>query len=209
MGGLKAYAVTEPSEGNSVVVFATNGAEARRRGAVELEVDFADVESCKRLPWADHHAAAGFVTPLELIAAGWWFQCSHCERRIAAYVERDDSDDDGHPLEPVADGRRRVFCNVAHRQAAWAEQRQRDRDAVAVIEAALTQFHGLPISNVHARWFCTAGGRDTEATAVFDFPGRKGMPARWAVGGKDVLVSQYDEAAWSAMCDAAKQWSVK
>lgn len=55
---LKAYQAREPYEGNCVVVFATNGAAARRKGASELEISFEDVESCNRMPSFDSYAPA-------------------------------------------------------------------------------------------------------------------------------------------------------
>lgn len=46
-GPQRAYVVYDGDE-QTVVIFATNGAAARRQGANEMVVDFEEVASCKR-----------------------------------------------------------------------------------------------------------------------------------------------------------------
>jgi len=53
---LKAFEVRDNDEGNCVIAFATNGAAARREGGNDLNLEFEDVESCRRAPWADEYA---------------------------------------------------------------------------------------------------------------------------------------------------------
>lgn len=50
---LKAYHVGEGSEGEQVIRFATNSAQARREGGNELNLTFEEVNFCRRAPWAD------------------------------------------------------------------------------------------------------------------------------------------------------------
>lgn len=74
---LKAYVVHEDDEGNCAVVFATNGATARRDGANELNLSFEEVASCRRQPAFDQYAP-GPVPMHATLAAGWWHECGHC-----------------------------------------------------------------------------------------------------------------------------------
>jgi hypothetical protein len=195
---MKAYEVREPDEGHAVVVFASSGAEARRLGASELDVSFEGVEYCRRAPQFDAYydvdADVGKVPPLVLIQHGWWFECSHCGHTVSS----DGEDREGNPLEPVADGER-VYCNQAHQMAEWRERRTRSDRMNAVIEACALKFYGWPISNLSAHEHYKAGGRDTVACCDFDFPGRKGMHARWDLGEETVWISQCDQDAWAAM----------
>lgn len=199
---LLAYTVSEPGEGRGVVVFATGGAAARRKGAGELELTFQEVDSCCRSPEFDRYAP-GPVPPLVMIDHGWWFECCHCGHHIDIYAV----DPDGDELDPVADGQS-VYCSKAHMMAEWAERRERQARDDAAVEACAIQFHGLPISNlrgVRGGHHYKAGGRDTVACCEFDFPGRTGMLARWDVGGDTVFVSRCDVDVWNALFTAAKR----
>jgi hypothetical protein len=191
---VKAYEVREPDEGHCVVVFATSGAEARRLGASELDTDFDGVESCRRAPQFDAYAEVGKVPPLALIEHGWWFECSHCGHQVSS----DGEDSEGSPLEPVADGDR-VYCNQAHQMAHWRERRDRTSRMDAVVEACALKFYGWPIRDLRGHEHYKAGGRETVACCDFDFPGRKGLHARWDLGEATVWISECDREAWAAM----------
>jgi hypothetical protein len=62
---IKAYQVHDGIDGWAVV-FATNGAAARRLGAQEIGVEFEEIESCNRKPHFDRYAP-GPVPKMELL----------------------------------------------------------------------------------------------------------------------------------------------
>ena len=78
----KAYIVHDDDE-NTVVVFAISSVVARREGANEMDTSFEAVDSCRRAPQFDSFAEQGFVPAEELIAAGWWFGCQGCFRKVS------------------------------------------------------------------------------------------------------------------------------
>ncbi|QYJ79401.1 hypothetical protein [Shewanella acanthi] len=78
---LKAYQVQGDEYG--CIVFATNSATARRIGGRELDLEFNEVESCRRAQWADQYAGVkGGVPPLVMVENGWWMECNHCGHKI-------------------------------------------------------------------------------------------------------------------------------
>lgn len=193
----KAYTVREDEEGHAVVVFATSGAEARRLGGDELGLSFEEVDSCVRAPEFDAYAEAGKVPPMVAIEHGWWFECNHCGHK----VDQDAEGPDGEELHPVADGQR-VYCNAAHMMAEWRERRTREDRMNAVVEACALKFYGWQIFDLRGHEHYKVGGRDTVACCEFDFPGRKGMHARWDLGDELVYISECDREAWKATADA-------
>lgn len=99
---LKAFSVQGDEFGT--VVFAHSGVVARREGANELNIEFEDVESCRRAPGLDRYAAAGHVPWRVLVEEHGWRQCcGYCERPV-------DSDDDGR----VWVGDDQVYCTQEH-----------------------------------------------------------------------------------------------
>lgn len=79
---LKAYSV----QGNEYgcITFARSGVAARREGANELNIDFEEVESCRRMPELDGYAGKPGGVPMRLLVErhGWSQECGHCERRV-------------------------------------------------------------------------------------------------------------------------------
>lgn len=197
MSTKKAYTVREADEGHAVVVFTTNGAEARRLGAEKLDETFESVESCCRSPEFDSYAEAGKVPPLVAIAHGWWFECDHCGHHVTSDAEGPN----GEELQPVADGER-VYCNEAHLMAEWRLKRDRQARMNAAIEACALKFDGLPIFDLRGYEHYSAGGREIVTCCDFDFPGRKGLNARWDLGESTVWISECDREAWAAMASA-------
>lgn len=195
----KAYAVREDDEGHAVVVFAKSGAEARRLGGYEMDMTFERVDSCCRAPEFDAYADAGKVPPLVMIENGWWFECDYCGHK----VDSDAEGPDGEELHPVADGER-VYCNSGHQMAEWRRRRTLQDRMNAVVEACAIKFYGWPIFDLRGHEHCQAGGRDTVACCDFDFPGRKGMHARWDLGDGSVYISECDREAWQAAADAGR-----
>ena len=199
----KAYTVTEDDEGRSVVVFAKSGAEARRMGGHEHGLTFEEVDSCRRSPEFDAYVDAGKVPPLVMIEHGWWFECDYCGHRVDSGAEGPD----GEELHIVADGAR-VYCNNEHLMAEWRRRRTLQDRMNAVVEACAIKFHGWPISDLRGHEHYKAGGRDTVACCDFDFPGRKGMHARWDLGDASVYISECDREAWKATAEFHQTASV-
>lgn len=74
---LRAYSVQTEEYG--CVRFARSGAQARREGASEMDVDWESIESCRRAPEFDQYAP-GPVPDRALWEAGWRLWCVECER---------------------------------------------------------------------------------------------------------------------------------
>lgn len=135
---LKAYVVQEGDEGCCTIEFATNGATARRQGASELNVEFEDVESCRRAPWADEFAP-GPVPVRITLANGWWHTCSGCQCTFDAEGRRDGDDDREDEFEPVDVGGS-SFCSPTCVMVDWAASREEAARSNAGIEAGLTKW---------------------------------------------------------------------
>lgn len=187
---LKAYVVREDGEGNCAVVFATNGATARRNGANELNMEFEEVESCCREPAFDQYAP-GPVPLHATLAAGWWHECTHCgvrfdedDRRYYDDEEREDA------FEPMEDAKHQNFCSPTCMMEHWAKQQERKARESAIIEAALVRWPTA--TNVTAGEYCKAWpSRDNEWRARFTLPGLR-YPVSWVIGEPSVAVSACD-----------------
>ncbi|MGV7193765.1 hypothetical protein [Xanthomonas axonopodis] len=136
---LKAYQVDHYDQ--SVIIFDTSSVAARRRGAIEMDCDFSEVESCRRAPGLDAYAP-GPVPPLAMISNGWWFECANCGCRI------DDETVEDEGLQPIEAGEF-VFCS----RACWAERaaqvRRREAAVAAICEIVQTQFPRAQIIRAH------------------------------------------------------------
>lgn len=108
MSGLKAYSVQGNEYG--VIAFASCNVVARREGANELNIEFSDVESCRRVPALDGYAGQPGGVPMRVLVEdhGWSQECGHCERRVY---------DDAPARVWVAD---QVFCDAGHQAQAAA-----------------------------------------------------------------------------------------
>jgi hypothetical protein len=74
---LKAYAVTETTEGTGGIVYAKTNAQARREGSCQFgDGDFHGWE-CRRAPEFDSMAPHG-PSREDLFEHGWWFECEEC-----------------------------------------------------------------------------------------------------------------------------------
>lgn len=82
MKPLLAYAVTENDENTGSIYFARHAISARRRGADEYGDGELSAVSCRRAPWADWCADAGFVPASLMIGHGWHFECHGCGQHI-------------------------------------------------------------------------------------------------------------------------------
>lgn len=74
-----AVAYSVQSDECGCIRFAKSGAEARRLGAGEMDLEWGDIISCRRAPQFDHFAP-GPVPDAELWKSGWTFLCCQCER---------------------------------------------------------------------------------------------------------------------------------
>jgi hypothetical protein len=108
MSGLKAYSVQGNEYG--VIEFATSGVAARRQGANELNIEFADVESCRRMPALDGYAGRPGGLPWRVLVEdhGWSQECGHCQRLVCG---------DHLGRVWVAD---QVYCSAEHQDKAVA-----------------------------------------------------------------------------------------
>lgn len=79
---LKAWQVDRYDEAESCIVFAETQGKARQLGMYELEESFMDVQSPRRVKWADKFAEQGKVPLAEKIAHGWWQECAHCDAQV-------------------------------------------------------------------------------------------------------------------------------
>lgn len=186
-GDLKAYQVREDGEGHCVIVFATNGATARREGGNELDLSFEEVDSCTRAPWADEFAP-GPVPLHAYLANGWWFECDHCGAHFDEDERNHGEDDREDELEPVEDSDGR-YCSPTCRMEHWSERRSLAARKAAAIEAALISW---PMATgVTADEYYDYPSRDHETRARFTLPGLS-YPVSWVPGAKTVSVSQCD-----------------
>lgn len=187
---IKAYVIREDGEGNCAVVFATNGATARRKGANELNMEFEEVESCYREPAFDQYAP-GPVPLHATLAAGWWHECTHCGVRFDQ-GERNYGDDEDREdaFEPVEDAKHQAFCGPTCMMEHWAKQKERKAREVDTIEAALVRW---PMAtNVKAGEYCKAWpSRDNEWRALFMLPALR-YCVSWVIGDPSISVSACD-----------------
>jgi len=189
---VKAYEVRDSVEGNCCIVFATNGAAARRKCANELNTDWECVESCRRAPWADEYTP-GPVPLSALVAAGWWHECSHCGCTFDS-DGRQDSKKRDDACDPVhAHGMN--FCSPTCSMQEWAERRVQESCRNAVIEACAINWPSATSITVHE--YPKARGNEVEWHANFILPGLQ-HSIEWTLGNKEVMVSQCDVEAFNA-----------
>lgn len=187
----KAYIIRDAEEGRCVIEFSEHAASARRNGANELGLDFTEVESCVRAPWADQYAP-GPVPLSAYLDAGWWFECQSCGARFDA-DERGYGDDDEREDEfsPVEDGQHNYYCSNACMMADWADRRDREAREHAVIEAAAMRWPQA--TNIKAYDYYRTGWM-----AVFNLPGIK-YGVKMAPGSRTALVSNYDVSEFTRL----------
>lgn len=141
---LKAFKITEPEEGHSLVIHARNAMEARRLAAGRDELGYADEDSL------EYERAAGFdgLTGDELIraelAAGWWFECNGpgCGRRVD-----EDWDDATDPMHPVVRAGL-VYCSSGCCLAALRRARERRVWQWDAIRRATERWPGCAVRDV-------------------------------------------------------------
>ncbi|MRW88807.1 hypothetical protein GJ699_02275 [Duganella sp. FT80W] len=172
--GLKAYEVREPNEGHCVIVFANNGAAARREGANELDCGFGEVEHCKRKPQFDAYAP-GPVPHAVLIDHGWWFECQQCSRKVSEdmWQEAEDEGEDHEHLGITTSGRS-VYCSQRCVMTEFVERRAHKAAEVALIEYFATEYPECQITGAHVSGPLVSGPDKrghAQSLVYFKFPG--------------------------------------
>lgn len=147
---LKAYVVSEPNEGECVVVFATQNVVARREGANQLGCEFEGVQSCTREPEFDQYAP-GPVPLHATLAAGWWHTCSGCQCEFEQTGLRHSEEPTPEWFAPIEDSQRHPYCCQACMMRDWQEGRLRKARESAAIEYALARWPQAIKVWVHCR----------------------------------------------------------
>lgn len=201
---LKAYEVRDDGEGYCCVVFATNGATARREGASELGTDWERIESCTRAPHLDQYAP-GPIPPMTLIEHGWWFECQRCGRRVSDAMDEELEDDGLDPADfvPRPAGKTGVYCSACCERADHMEKRGREEAEDALREVFEAKFPGADVVHIHVY-----GGPKLEApedpsrgggrfVVTFTFPGGR-FSSQWNFGDDKCWVPMGDQEAFKA-----------
>lgn len=203
MDKLKAYAVHDNHEGYGTVVFSTNGAAARRNGASDLGCEWEDIESCRRTPQFDQYAP-GPVPPLMLIEDGWWFECSHCGRRVSSDMadELESEGLDPDNFEPRPAGKRGVYCSEGCECRNHLNKSYEEEATDALRQVFEAKFPGAEILFIRAT---TDGPKLTVySTVTFRFPG-SAYPVSWEFGDEFCRVQQCDVEAFNAWRNEAER----
>lgn len=186
---LKAYHVGEGSEGEHVIVFATSGAAGRRQGGNELNLEFEEVQFCRRAPWADEFAGQRFIPAKAYHDNGWWLFCNHCETRLYEDAE----DDDSNRRELVYDGQH-AYCDQGCKDAHEQDIANANAKGEAFKAKALQERPYLTFTKWNIGW-----PRITQS-AEYTFPGGKygGSVRDEGDGQLNWYIAQADQEAWNA-----------
>ena len=205
---LKAYEVREPDEGHCRIVFATRNVVARREGAAELNIEFEEVESCTRAPWADQYAP-GPVPVQAMIEAGWWYECEcGCGRRIdngegQNNIDADGDDGELNPMDPVYFDHG-VYWNQKCIDAEIEYRRQQEESKArdqAEVEAEVLAKFPFATDIKAGRCYGSVDGKTYDhntLVASFAFPGGQ-FHAHWTIGAKTIGIQGCDRDVWLAL----------
>lgn len=185
---LKAYHVGDGSEGEQVIRFATNSAQARREGGNELNLTFEEVSFCCRAPLADEFAGQPHIPATAFHEQGWWLYCNKCEKQLYEDAESDD----GKPLPIVYDGKH-AYCGPECK----AQRDQAVSDANAKGDAFKTKVQAER-PDLTFTGFETGRPRITQLVK-FTFPGCQyggSIRDQEGDGNLDWYIAQADQSAW-------------
>lgn len=191
---LKAYQVQGDEYG--CIVFATNSATARREGGRELDLEFNEVETCRRAQWADKYSdLKGGVPKLAMIENGWWMECAYCEHKISSDdIDDGYEDDDGNiiKLNPVEQGDL-IYCNQICFDKEMHERSEHDAKADEFKKKITSLRPDLDFKEFRGKWpqcYCSAS---------FTFDGAKyGGSVCYGVNGKiEWRINSFDVYAWN------------
>lgn len=167
----KAYQAHDGDE-QWTILFATNGAEARRWAANEFDCTFEEIEWCRRVPALDEYSSKNEIPVQEMLDIGWWLECQGCSTRIDSEEHYDRDDNLLPPQQPVGTYSH-AYCSQGCKD--WHLERELWKESVA--EAALQEmtkavFAKCPdaiIKRMHV--YVDDDFRVNFVTVVFDFPG--------------------------------------
>ena len=191
---LKAYHVQEDFEASCCIVFATNGASARRQGAMELGVEWEDVEFCRRAHWADLYVDQREVPPQVLIEQGWKVTCGCCGN----WIDQDLIDESEGGCAPVYVGRWAYF-NLSHHDQMVADMKARYELEAAVKSEAEALFPGIEV----VRHFDGKGSSNSPGVTM-RVPGLAGT-VDWQRDESFVSVEKRDLEAWKSYQSQIRQ----
>lgn len=191
---LKAYVVRGGDEGECKIVFSTNGATARRKGADKLGLSFEEVESCCREPSFDQYAP-GPVPLKATLAHGWWHTCCGCEVTFDKDGRSDGDDEREDEFDPVSDAKGQHFCSPTCMMMEWATLRESKAREHAVIEACATRWPEA--TSIYACRSRRAGHVEFSWLASFSLPGLK-YNVEQLLGDTFAYVSPYDADEFKA-----------
>ncbi|MDN3561671.1 hypothetical protein [Vreelandella neptunia] len=189
---VKAYHVQEDYEATCVIVFDTNGASARRRGAGELGVEWESIEFCRRAHWADQYASTGLIPPMAMVEQGWRLSCGHCCQEISQDLI-EDPESDVLPVV-IADW---IYCNQACHDSEVTERQQKQDAEIAALDTAKAKFPGAEVFG----YYQDSERRDA---VLVKAPGTQ-RSARWVIGADTVSTAECDKEAWIAYAASIKE----
>lgn len=175
-------AMVESDEGYvGDVYFVKHAIEARRAVCDEWQDGDLGGAKVKRMPHFDKYEEQGWVPMIDMIAEGWWSECSYC---FAKLTDDEQYDADGEPFEldvsrvvGVFGGH--AFCCPEH-QKAWRRERDIERMMKAELEnrmqAAMESKFGVDGLMFSDKFWCSIQFNDGApsvrgATLHFDVPG--------------------------------------
>lgn len=163
---MQAFYVNSGTRG--VVVLADNHGQARKKARKPLEVVDAQIEVCKRLPWADHYLSEQNIPASEYLAHGISLQCPWCHTTITEVTNKTTA---SGPF---------MFCDRSCK--ATHDLRQ---EAIA---AAIQKWFGIEIMSVN--------GIGHARQITFVFPGCRKY-AVWNYGSGMIDICITDQATWN------------
>ncbi len=171
-------------------------------------------EKAYRLEEFDKYADRGVVPVLELLSAGWWFECEHCYRRVSECgISEDDFEEDfdnevggdastSNPYfqSPVVVGER-VYCCTRCKLAddAYRERLGTKKQEIIDHVAKSMPFAQVKHVAVGGPGSCKCFDSDRENMfASLTFAGEKHGNSHYCHGCKGVWVARGDKEAWEA-----------
>jgi hypothetical protein len=199
---IKAYQVQGDEYG--CIVFATNSATARREGGNELNLEFEEVESCRRAQWAEQYAdVKGGVPPLAMIKHGWWQECAHCSHKVTIDdIEDGYEDDDGNiiKLNPIENDHF-IYCSQHCLDEKMRVRTEHDAKAENFKQKLLSLRPDLTFKEFRGKWpqcYCSA-------SFTFDCAQYGGIVGYGTDGEVEWRISQSDLNAWDVYENKRKE----
>lgn len=167
---MKAYTVTEATEQQAVIIFASRSVVARRQGANELNVAFEEIESCIRAPWADQYHTQQNIPADVAIDNGWWLECTQCGCRIDSDLFNYETEQSLHPIGSLYF----AFCTPSCRydfDVHKARDRLNEAYGIALMEHMLSAEKVSMVGRPYV--YSNIEGVIKQASVKFTFPNAK------------------------------------